>query len=199
MTPRACPSSDAGFTLVEALVSLFVFSIVAGGAALLLTQTVSAQKQVAAAHESLRGLQITRALLAADLAQIAVRSVRADTGGHAPLFVGGDAEAAMAFVRAAGARDASFGATNRLAYVRYVIEGDRLVRYSRAELDTGPTELGERRVLLEGASALKLQFFDGGRWVDAWAGASAPKAVALEASVERYGEVRIEALVGLGP
>lgn len=194
---RFSPKPDSGFTLVEALVSLFVFGLIAAGATVMLAQTVSAQRDVNAAQAELRALQTTRAIVSADLSQYARRAVRLTAGGHRPPFVGGDGDIAMAFVRAASARDETFGPTNRLVEVVYVIQGDRLLRRARS-LDDPEAQATEERVVLEGAQNLRLQFFDGARWVDTWSGTRPPRATRLTASLPRYGPVEIDALVGTG-
>jgi general secretion pathway protein J len=196
MTQRSfSPKPDSGFTLVEALVSLFVFGIIAAGATIMLTQTVTTQRDVNAAQADLRALQTTRAIVSADLSQFTRRAVRLSTGGHRPPFVGGDATAAMAFVRAASARDETFGPTNRLVEVTYLIDGERLLRRTRNVADADSPE-AEDRVLLDGAKELRLQFFDGARWADNWSGTRPPRAVRLTASLQRHGPIEIDALVG---
>ena len=77
MTARA---SDAGFTLVEALVSLLVFGLIASGAVLMLAQGVATHARVGAAQAALRDVQNARALLAADLMQYAPREIAAPEG-----------------------------------------------------------------------------------------------------------------------
>ncbi len=188
---------DDGFTLVEALVSLLVFSIIAAGSAVMLIQASRAQARVAEAHEALRALQVTRAVLTADLAQMAPRNPRAADGGLAPRFIGGDAEVALGFVRAATVREAASGATNALAYVQYVIDGDRLIRRSSALLEMPIPAGPDDQVLLSGAQGLRFEFFDGNDWRQQWisgGGSSLPRAVALSGVAARYGAVRIEVL-----
>lgn len=198
MNGRPDDASDAGFTLVEALVSLFIFALVAGGGVAMLAQSVSAQREIGTAHEALRALQTTRAILDADLAQIAPRSVRLANDLHAPIVVGDADGAALTFVRAAPVSDVRMLSANRLVRVRYVIEGDRLLR--RLSSVSGPEGGGEERVLLSGAGDLRFSFFDGVQWVESWAAAGAPppRAVALTARLPRYGEVRVLTYVGLG-
>jgi len=57
-------------------------------------------------------------------------------------------------------------------------------------------------VLFAEASAAHFEFFDGAQWTEQWligpGGGAAPRAVALIVDLPRYGEVRIEAIVGLG-
>lgn len=192
--------SDAGFTLVEALVSLFVFSLIAAGCTALLMQSVRSQRSLGEAHEQLRELQNARALLEADLGQIALRQVRTVEGARRPAFIGGDDETAMAFVRASAEPDPDHGARTRLAYVEYRIEEDRLVRVSRTHLDAIVDTPSAERVVLTQAKDIRFEFFDGVTWRPQWVAVSrgAPRAVALVATLPRYGEVRIETLAGAG-
>lgn len=187
--------TESGFTLVEALVSLFVFSLVAAGGVAMLMQSVSAQRDVAAAHEALRSLQTTRAFLSADLAQLSTRTPRLDDGGHAAAFTGGAGQ--LALVRTAHSTNASGAAS--LVRIAYVLEGDRLLRRLSRDVDNGASE-SEERVLIENIRSARFGFYDGVTWFETWdaPGASPPKAVALEVSAQRYGDVRIEVFVGVG-
>lgn len=119
---------ESGFTLAEALVSLFVFSLIAAGASALMIQSVESQRRASAAHEALREVQALRALLGADLAQIAPRGVREADGTVSPAFSGGSEAALAAFVRVGAAPDAPLGARTLLTRVIYRREGESLVR-----------------------------------------------------------------------
>ncbi|MDX2236448.1 MAG: type II secretion system minor pseudopilin GspJ [Hyphomonadaceae bacterium] len=193
---------EAGFTLVEALVSLFVFSLVAAGCTALLMQSVASQSRVAEAHEALRALQTARALLAGDAAHIVARAVRDPDGARRPVFVGGDADAPLAFVRVIGEPDAAGGATTSLAYVEYVFRDGDVIRRSRTLLDPAADDAAVERVVLRGVTNPRFAFFDGAQWRDAWAGTTTalqpPRAIALIATLPRYGEVRMDVYVGLG-
>ena len=186
---------DAGFTLVEALVSLFVFGLVASGAVVMLAQGVATQGRVSEAQAALRDIQSARALLSADLLQYAPREV-SEAEGVRPRMIGGDADLPLAFVRAAGE-----GAETRLMIVEYVFRDGAVVRRSRA-LDANPAPTMSERVVVAAAGAPRMEFFDGVVWRPQWIvgsqGAAPPRAVALIFTSPRYGDVRIEALVGLG-
>lgn len=190
-------SRDGGFTLIEALVSLFVFSIIAAGSTALLIQASQAQRRVAEAHEGLRALQLTRAMIGADLAQIAPRAPRSRLNqGPAPRFVGGDASVGLGFVRAAMVGDGRDGPANSLSYVEYAIDGGRLIRRVRADLAAPATPEADDQVLIEEATNLKFEFFDGVGWRDQWIAVDGglPRAVALSGDFVRYGTMRIEVL-----
>nr|WP_281721933.1 type II secretion system minor pseudopilin GspJ [Nitrosomonas nitrosa] len=195
-------SGESGFTLVEALVSLFVFSLIAAGSVLMLTQSVDTHRRVAEAEVSLREVQNVRLVLAADLAQYVGREVREPDGHGRPRFIGGDADTPLAFVRAAGEPDPERGARTRLALVEYDFEDGSIVRRTRTALDVIEQQDMATRVLVADAGEARFEFFDGVTWREQWlagsAGSSPPRAVALVFHSSRYGEVRIEALVGLG-
>lgn len=199
---RSRPASDAGFTLVEALVSLFVFSLIAAGSVLMLMQSVDTQNRVQAAQAALREVQNTRAMLAGDLAQYVGREVREADGRVRPRLIGGDADTPLAFVRTLAEPDPERGAVTRLALVEYAFLDGRIVRRTRTHLDAGPATVMADRVLVSDAGEPRFEFYDGVTWRDVWLvgspGAAPPQAVALVFQSPRYGEIRIEALVGLG-
>jgi type II secretion system protein J len=204
------PRPDAGFTLVEALVSLFVFGLISAGAVAMLSQSVAAQKQAAAAHENLRQLQTLRATLGADVAQFARRGLRRPDGAPGPAFAGGaqvvNPEASKATIllqmaRTAAPLEPGPAGFNRVAEITYLVDGDRLVRRTRTNLSRQPDPAAlEQRVMLSGVSDMKIAFYDGMVWRPDWAalGGVTPRAVAIEFVSPRYGLVRVETLVGLG-
>jgi general secretion pathway protein J len=194
---------DAGFSLVEALVSLFVFGIISAGCVAMLMQSANTQSRVATAHASMRELETARALLSADLAQIVGRGVREADSSQRPRFIGGDADVALAFVRAAAEPGPEGGAFTSLAVVEYAFEENSIVRRSRAYLDATEETPEISRVMFADARDARFEFFDGVIWRTEWlsgaGGQAMPRAVALVATLPRYGEIRIEALTGAQP
>ena len=197
MTERA--HSQAGFTLVEALVSLLIFSLIAGGGVLLLSQTLQAQGRVEKAQEELRSIQSTRALLTADFAQITPRVVR-EQGRPPFIFAGvGGAKPAMAFVRAAGKPGAPDQVTTQLVVVEYRLADDgSLVRSTRDAIDPGPKANERKRTVVAAPGETQFEFNDGSGWRSDWPSTFAiPSAVAITLTLPRYGKVRLQALTGL--
>jgi len=197
---NAPDSREAGFTLVEALVSLFVFALVAGGCVAMLGQSVEAQSRVGDAQEDLRVLQSARALLVSDAAQIALRPTRVE-GQQGRVFLGvGGAQPKISFVRSAGEIGAEDQLSTSLVAVEYGLDADgRLVRRTRNALDPGAAAESRERVLLAGAKNISFEFHDGASWREDWAatGMTAPRAIAIIATLPRYGRVRLQALTGL--
>jgi type II secretion system protein J len=192
--------STGGFSLVEALVSLFVLGLISAGAVLFLVQSVRAQEGLRENQAALRDIQMTQALLSADLAQLAARRVRRPNDQFTPRFSGGVEGAALAFVRAAAATDAPHGATTQAIYVEYVFRNTDLIRRTRSAIDPVPESVTTERVLLPGLKGARVQFFDGVTWSDTWLSAQsqgAPRAVAVAGDSAVYGPIRIVAYVGL--
>ena len=191
---------EAGFTLVEALVSLFVFALVAGGCVAMLGQTVQTQDRVGDAQEELRALQSARALLVADIAQLAPRLIRNDGNLGRPFIGVGGVEPDIRFVRAAGEVGSDDQLSTSLVAVEYLLDEDkRLVRRTRNVLDPGVQLEVRERKLLPGAQDIRFEFHDGAGWREDWssAGLSIPRAVSIIATLPRYGRVRLQALTGL--
>lgn len=98
MTPCSPRSqSDAGFTLVEMLLALAIFALLAGGGVAILRASVNTQAAVKGRLSELGMMGRANALLSSDLAQAVDRPTRAPTGQR-PAFEGDSA--GMAFVRA---------------------------------------------------------------------------------------------------
>lgn len=197
---KAAAPSDAGFTLVEALVSLFIFALVAGGGVLLLSQTLYAQANVEEAQDSLRELQSARALLASDLAQITPRVTRDPSRPPFAFHAIGGASPVMSFVRAQGNLSPEEPISTSLVAVSYSLDDSgNLVRVTRAAIDPGSNAVTQDRTLLTSASDVAFAFHDGLGWRADWPPSMSviPQAVAIEVTLPRYGRVRLQALAGL--
>lgn len=194
------PRSDSGFTLVEAMVSLFVFGLIASGSVAMLMQSVASQRAVSEAQASLRGIQTARVLLETDMLQIVQRAARGSDDARAPIFLGASGQG-VSFVRASS--DIVAGqSVGRLSAVTYRLTPDgALVRASRDGVDPLPGEAGVERVVLRDLRNARFEFYDGDVWHAQWSattvGGALPRAVALEGETPRYGRVRIVALVEL--
>lgn len=194
MTDQRSPD-DGGFTLVEALVSVLVFGLLATGCVAMLATSVQTRGRLSGAEENLRRLEVARALLSSDMAQLLPPAIGS---GSQTNFTGQGAgvvaDRRLAFTRGAGSPDA--GATSILQ-VEYLIDGRRrLLRRTRAQGEGAETL--QERVLFPDASNVRFQFNDGLRWRDDWSAGilAAPAAVAILVDLPRYGEVRFSAYAG---
>lgn len=204
MSRRPQPArAEAGFTLVEAMVSLFVFALLSAGCVAMLSQSVGAQGRISAAEEAMRGLQAARSLMAADFAQIAPGAVSAN--GPAPaafdgVGAGAATERHVRFRRGVGDPDPAAAFATSLISVEYFIDPQgRLVRRTQVAGASGAHAQTSERLLLDGATDIRFAFNDGVAWQEEWRtpNGAPPRAVAILASMPRYGTVRISAYVGL--
>lgn len=198
--------SDAGLSLVEALVSLFVFALLSAGAGVVLSQAMAIQSKIGAAHASLRGVQTAQTLLAADLLQLSFRSQRDEFGTLRRFIVTEGRRPSFSFVRAVatdvmgpGVSGARAGNSGPLVSVIYFVDSDgRLIRRTAPTWSAPPGNTATDKVILEGAMDLSFQFHDGAGWVDRWiAPDTPPRAVAIVATMPRYGRIRLEAASAL--
>ena len=189
----------AGFTLVEVLVALAIFGLLAAASAGVLNRTLGAKEAIAAKDETLRRFQVARALLKDDLGQIVPVRVRGAYGGtDLEGFRGGirgDDGPILAFVRRGIANPNSRAARSSLRYVEYRLDDGRLIRRSRARVHPSPDTPTRDRVLLADVSDVTLAFRTGQRDVPRWqsrAGATGvlPRAVILNMTVAGLGPVR---------
>lgn len=181
-----------GFTLVETLVALAVFALLAGAGVLILQGGIGSQEATQARLDALAQLERTRALLSADLGQIAPRLTRDEAGQRrlAP-FEGGAVNGApqMRFVRR-GVENISGAGRPSLQQIAYGLEENRLVRRAFPALDGAAP--GPPQILLDGIEALDIAFLDGANaWSPVWGAerVGLPRAVRLRLTMRDLGAI----------
>lgn len=190
-----------GFTLVEMLIALAVFALLAVAGAGLLGATLDGRKAAAAAVERLAELQRARMLLRDDIGQLRARRMRDVDGDRRPWQFLGNArpvagEPLMAFLRGGWTNPGMAEARSGLVYVEYRLEDGRLVRRLLPRPDPTRETPESRQVLLDGLTDLRLSFLVQGAWRDRWLvsadtdSGALPAAVALEADVAGLGRLR---------
>ncbi|HVL42220.1 MAG TPA: type II secretion system minor pseudopilin GspJ, partial [Brevundimonas sp.] len=127
----------AGFTLVEVLVSLMIFAMIAAAGAAVLGVTIDNRFAVKAASDRVGDLQRMRGLLRADLGQATARRARGTTGRPMPQPIVGAAapgEPILTLTRA-GWSNPGEQARPSLQRVEYRLVEDRLERRVSSHLD----------------------------------------------------------------
>lgn len=187
----------SGFTLVEVLVALLIFSLIAAAGVGVLSLTIDNRFAVEAATERTAALQRTRALLRADLAQAADRRVRDAQGQpERQSLSGGEGELLLALTRR-GWSNPGQSPRASLQRVEYRLVEDRLERRVRLALDGGA--VGEPQILERGVREAKATFIAQGAETDIWRATRdrpLPDAVRIDLTVEGYGPVSQLFLVG---
>lgn len=181
----------AGFTLVEMLVALAVFGLLATAGVAVTGYALRAQTAVEDRADRLAEFQRLRGLIKADLAQAAVRRTRGADGRPARQAFFGSAGGRPLMALTRRGWDNPDGAPRAsVQYVEYSLDDGRLERRARAALDGAP--LGPAQVLARGVTAARIAFLWRGQWIEAWEAAppeATPEAVRLELELDGLGPV----------
>jgi general secretion pathway protein J len=195
MKPGAAIQSSAGFTLLELLVALAIFSLLAvmsyNGLKIVLDQQAATEVQA----EALAELQKVYLLLQRDVEQVVPRPIRDEYGDEQPALAGGDA---LQLTRGGWSNPAG-RLRSSLQRVGYAFEDGQLVRYSWGVLDRAQDSEPQRQPLIGDIGEMTIRYLDGkNEWQDRWPNPLAsgdgtavmtalPRAVEITLDHEKFG------------
>jgi general secretion pathway protein J len=157
-------ADDRGFTLVEMLVALSIFAVIAALGVGLLRSSIDTQDAVQGRLKAMGGINRLRAVMANDLAQAVQRPTRGVAGEAVPAFVG--SANGFAFVHG-GAASLNGGSRPNVERVAYALIGDEWRRATQPMLDG--TALGEGDRLIGEVAAVAVRYRDErGNWSEGW-------------------------------
>lgn len=159
---------EKGFTLVELLVALTIFGMLAAAGVALLSFSVTAQ---AASGEKLSAIASVRrvsTVMTSDLAQALPRLARNEAGDRQPAFTGADGgsgELLMTFVRG-GWSNLDANPRSTLQKVEYRLAEGRLERRAYPMVDGSAP--GEPALLADDVESLTLRYRSDEDWRERW-------------------------------
>lgn len=182
--------AEQGFTLVEVMVALLIFAILASAGVALLSFSVRAQAASGKKLDDLGALQRTLSIMSADLAQASDRPARDEGGTVLPAFVGEAGGTGQPMLRLVRGGWTNLDAQGRASAqkVAYRLDGAILQRVAYARLD-GAAPMAAAP-LLDRVKAIRLRYRFRGAWSDRWDGAGG---VALPQALE----MRVQRLNGV--
>ena len=185
---------QGGFTLIEVLIALLIFSILSSATLVVLMSTLRGKIQLEAKQERLQKRAILRILLKEDFAQTIIVQKTDEFGQIMPTyFSGGDNGDGSLLVLSRVGWDNPGGIEQRsdLQAVDYRLDNGMLIRRSAIRFNSASTSDPGQYIdqeLLSGVERVELQFFDGEEWSENWHTGPLPKISTLPilASVELH-------------
>lgn len=190
---------QGGFTLLELVVVLAIFGLVAVMAYGGLNNVLQARVAIEDNHEDVAELQRVYLRLREDFQQLQPRSVR-DEFGDPESAVLGRRDEGVELVRA-GWRNPTGRPRSQLQRVRWFLDEGALVRGHYRHLDRAPQAEAQRLVVMQQVDDLRLRYLDGNReWHPEWppglrrdpdarADATPPLAVEVTLETRRWGDL----------
>lgn len=186
--------AQSGFTLLELIVAVAVFAVVATMAYSGLDLLLRSRAGLEQASERQRAIDLTVLGLERDLRQALARPIRGAYGEELPALVGSAVTAEWTVLDLGSARD---GVRMEATRVRYALVDGALWRARDAVLDRSPRESARSRRLLEGVERLSWRYLQSARQrLDQWpprTGINAPerlpRAVEVTLVLEDRGEI----------
>ena len=179
-----------GFTLIEMLVGLTIFALLASAGVGLLSASADTQQAVDASLGEQADITRVALLLESDLAQVADRATRDSSGAERPAFVG--SPDGMTFVRS-GVIALDDAPQSDLRRVGWGLQEGALARLTYEQVDGGDARLPDAK-LLPAVTALAFAYRSpDGNWVDAWpdgSGEPLPRAVRMTLAAARVPETQ---------
>lgn len=152
-----CKTEDAGFTLVEVLISLFIFAIISAGTMGAMFQTFAAKDRLDTASTELADIAAFRSIVRADIAALDFRPARDGAGGTERTLVTTDGEALLTFTRL-GRSNPTGARRGQSERVRYVFEDGQFIRETLSHENPAEMNQWRGRVIIENLQDAQLVF-----------------------------------------
>ena len=187
----------AGFTLLELLVALSIFGLLATMSYSGLQAVMTQQYQTEIAADRLSELQKLYLIMQRDIEQVVQRPIRDEFGDVQPPLVGGET---FELTRG-GWRNPIGRQRSRLQRVGYAIEEQQLVRYTWAVLDRAQDSEPLVQLLTEAIEQIQIRYLGvDNEWKEQWpdtetradasiAPSSLPRVVEVTVEHEMYGPI----------
>ena len=170
MRPASAP--QAGFTLAETLVALFILAVVsAAGSALLIGATTTSQ-QLRDQETLTRQLDVAQRLIRQDIMAMSGRTIRPTDGFSDPVGLFGEQprneQPFLTFVRSGWINPGYTEPRSGLQAVRYVLRNGNLIREIGLRPDATSSTPLSSRVLLNNVRTVELAFLRGDQTSEFW-------------------------------
>jgi general secretion pathway protein J len=149
---------NTGFTLVEVLIALFIFAIIASLMLTGLHAVLRSKKALDTHYAQLAELQLALTLMQRDFTQIVPRPITNSSGVLEPPLLG--TVAVVNFTRAGVSNPLAVENRSTLQRITYQIQNGQLIRISAGQLDQLPNTGKSQRILLQHISQAQFAYLD---------------------------------------
>lgn len=159
MSDARTPYTDgeAGFTLVEVMVSMFIFSLISIGALIALTTTLDARERSEARIDQVEQLAAARRLMADDFRMMTVRQNRDGLGGFIDLSREAAQTDGFSLTRRARPNPGGVFARGDLLRVSWRVENRQLIRSFLPHENPAYVEPPIDRIVLDGVETMAVE------------------------------------------
>lgn len=169
---------ERGFTLVEVLIAMLVFSFLMSATLAVFTTSINAKNRMASKSKDLESIARMRALLKTDFANTVVRPVRDVNGIVEPIqfYVGMDnvlGPGLIGLTRTGWQNPGGLEKRSALQKIVYRVENGKFIRdvFLRA---VPANDVAKPQILLNHIKEVKGRVFVNGDWVDNWITGQSP-------------------------
>ncbi len=174
-----------GFTLLELLVAVAVFSVVAAMAYSGMRISLEGSRRSVHELQRLEQMQIAFATLGRDLRQTVPRPIRREYGDREGAFLGRSIDAPVLSLTRGGRSNPLERVRSNLVRVDYRLADGVLFRDQWPVLDRAQDAQPRVRTILSDVSAVHVRYMDSGRnWVGDWGAVRESDSTAIPAAVE---------------
>ncbi|MGD8591152.1 MAG: type II secretion system minor pseudopilin GspJ [Chromatiales bacterium] len=194
-------SDSSGFTLLELLIAITIFSIISAITYSGLKTVLDTEQQTDAYLARLARLQLCLTLIERDIEQAVPRYIRDEFGDSQEPMIGGDtSEPLLVFTRGGYPNPMQLLRSN-LQRVGYQLEDGVLYRISWQMLDRPPESTPTKTRLLDAITSVKFVYFDqqmkpDNQWPPSQQPETSdppnllPKAIEMTLELEKFGKIR---------
>jgi general secretion pathway protein J len=193
---RAVTSNQTGFTLIEVMVALFIFALLASAALALLTVSVDSENVAREKSDQQAMLRRFSTILRQDLAHSLARPSRDDRGNFKSAFYAQD-DVIMGFVRGGIQRLDELGGYD-VRRIEYRYADGVLRRFVYSHVDG--SNAGQETVLFDNIEQISMRYrLETGLWQDEWRDQRlTAQPIAIEMVIERSAEPPLRLVMALG-
>ena len=157
---RTFSHDEAGFTLVEMLVAMFIFSIISVGSMSALTSSIQSKERIEAKLDTLKSIELSRAIISEDIANIVLRDNRDILGGKETMLLSGGLDNLLSFTRSGRQNPGGVEPRGDIERAAYIFENGTLIRRAFAHENPSQSTPVVSVVLLEGLANAYIEFIE---------------------------------------